>query len=44
MIALTFAGDAVFTVGFDHPEWFNGFEHDPEEAAARSGPSVAGAG
>lgn len=31
--ALTFAGDAVFTVGFDHPEWHNGFEHDPEEAA-----------
>ena len=30
---LTFAGDAVFEVGFDHPEWFNGFEHDPEEAA-----------
>ncbi|TCL64685.1 MBL fold metallo-hydrolase [Rhizobium sp. BK251] len=31
--ALTFAGDAVFAVGFDHPEWHNGFEHDPEEAA-----------
>ncbi len=30
---LTFAGDAVFAVGFEHPEWFNGFEHDPEEAA-----------
>jgi glyoxylase-like metal-dependent hydrolase (beta-lactamase superfamily II) len=30
---LTFAGDAVFQVGFDQPEWFNGFEHDPEEAA-----------
>jgi glyoxylase-like metal-dependent hydrolase (beta-lactamase superfamily II) len=30
---LTFAGDAVFTVGFEHPDWFNGFEHDPEEAA-----------
>lgn len=30
---LTFAGDAVFQVGFDHPDWFNGFEHDPEEAA-----------
>lgn len=30
---LTFAGDAVFTVGFDQPEWHNGFEHDPEEAA-----------
>lgn len=29
---LTFAGDAVFTVGFDHPDWHNGFEHDPEEA------------
>ncbi|MBK3664698.1 MBL fold metallo-hydrolase [Bradyrhizobium diazoefficiens] len=31
--ALTFAGDAVFAVGFEHPEWHNGFEHDPEEAA-----------
>ncbi len=30
---LTFAGDLVFTVGFDHPGWYNGFEHDPEEAA-----------
>ncbi|MGA0530317.1 MBL fold metallo-hydrolase [Hansschlegelia sp. KR7-227] len=30
---LTFAGDAVFTVGFEHPDWFNGFEHDPDEAA-----------
>lgn len=30
---LTFAGDAVFQVGFEHPEWHNGFEHDPEEAA-----------
>ena len=30
---LTFAGDAVFPVGFDQPEWHNGFEHDPEEAA-----------
>jgi glyoxylase-like metal-dependent hydrolase (beta-lactamase superfamily II) len=30
---LTFAGDAVFEVGFEHPDWFNGFEHDPVEAA-----------
>ena len=30
---LTFAGDAVFQVGFDQPEWHNGFEHYPEEAA-----------
>ncbi len=29
---LTFAGDAVFQVGFDNPGWQNGFEHDPEEA------------
>lgn len=29
---LTFAGDAIFPVGFDHPDWQNGFEHDPEEA------------
>lgn len=28
---LTFAGDAMFPVGFDHPEWQNGFDHDPEE-------------
>ena len=31
--ALTFAGDAVFTVGVEQPGWHNGFEHDPEEAA-----------
>jgi glyoxylase-like metal-dependent hydrolase (beta-lactamase superfamily II) len=30
---LMFAGDLVFQVGFDHPDWYNGFEHDPEEAA-----------
>ena len=30
---LTFAGDAVFQVGFDQPDWHNGFEHYPEEAA-----------
>jgi len=30
---LTFAGDLVFTVGFEHPEWYNGFEHDPEVSA-----------
>ncbi|MBU9765140.1 MBL fold metallo-hydrolase [Mycobacterium sp. TNTM28] len=30
---LTFAGDAVFAPGFDNPEWQNGFEHDPEDAA-----------
>src|SRR5690349_14439690 len=30
---LTFAGDAVFEVGFENPEWHNGFEHDPEESA-----------
>jgi len=29
---LMFAGDALFPVGFDHPDWHNGFEHDPEEA------------
>lgn len=23
----------IATVGFDHPDWHNGFEHDPEEAA-----------
>lgn len=30
---LTFAGDAMFPVGFDHPDWQNGFEHDPETSA-----------
>jgi glyoxylase-like metal-dependent hydrolase (beta-lactamase superfamily II) len=30
---LMFAGDAMFPVGFEHPDWYNGFEHDPEEAA-----------
>lgn len=30
---LMFAGDAMFPVGFEHPDWHNGFEHDPEEAA-----------
>jgi glyoxylase-like metal-dependent hydrolase (beta-lactamase superfamily II) len=30
---LTFAGDAVFAPGFQNPEWHNGFEHDPDEAA-----------
>jgi glyoxylase-like metal-dependent hydrolase (beta-lactamase superfamily II) len=30
---LTFVGDAVFPAGFDQPDWHNGFEHDPEEAA-----------
>lgn len=29
---LTFAGDAIFPVAFDHPDWHNGFEHDPEES------------
>ncbi|MEK1886931.1 MAG: MBL fold metallo-hydrolase [Phyllobacterium sp.] len=29
---LTFVGDAVFHHGFEHPDWHNGFEHDPEEA------------
>ena len=27
---LTFVGDAIFEVGFDNPDWQNGFEHDPE--------------
>jgi glyoxylase-like metal-dependent hydrolase (beta-lactamase superfamily II) len=29
---LTFVGDAVFPDHFDHPEWYNAFDHDPEEA------------
>ncbi len=32
-MGLTFAGDAVFAVGFEHPDWHNGFEHNPDEAA-----------
>ncbi|CAB3750993.1 hypothetical protein LMG29660_01434 [Burkholderia puraquae] len=31
---LTFAGEAIIEVNFDNPEWQNGFEHDPEAAAA----------
>jgi len=30
---LTFLGDAVLPAGFDHPDWYNAFEHDPEDAA-----------
>jgi glyoxylase-like metal-dependent hydrolase (beta-lactamase superfamily II) len=30
---LTFAGDLVFPVAFEHPDWHNGFEHDPEESS-----------
>jgi glyoxylase-like metal-dependent hydrolase (beta-lactamase superfamily II) len=29
---LTFAGDAVFPDHFDRPDWYNAFDHDPEEA------------
>jgi glyoxylase-like metal-dependent hydrolase (beta-lactamase superfamily II) len=29
---LVFVGDAIFPVGFDHPDWHNGFEHDPDES------------
>ncbi|PVY79939.1 metallo-beta-lactamase superfamily protein [Cupriavidus alkaliphilus] len=29
---LTFVGDAIFEVGFERPDWQNGFEHDPETA------------
>ena len=29
---LMFAGDAMFPVSFEHPDWHNGFEHDPDEA------------
>ncbi len=41
---LMFAGDLVFQVGFEHPDWYNGFEHDPEEGGPRPGPSFARAG
>ena len=26
-------GAQLGQVGFEHPDWYNGFEHDPEEAA-----------
>jgi glyoxylase-like metal-dependent hydrolase (beta-lactamase superfamily II) len=29
---LTFLGDSVFHNHFDHPDWHNAFDHDPEEA------------
>src|SRR6195256_3778672 len=29
---LTFAGDAVFQVGVEHPDWYHGFEPAPGEA------------
>ena len=29
---LTFLGDAVFPNHFDHPDWHNAFDHEPEEA------------
>ena len=41
---LTFAGDAVFQVGFDHPDLHNGFEHDPDGGGPRASPSFAGDG
>ncbi|WP_439678433.1 hypothetical protein [Embleya sp. MST-111070] len=31
---LTFAGDAVFRIGFDKPHWHNGFDHDPRRRPA----------
>src|SRR5690606_40727064 len=32
---LTFVGDAIFPVGFEHPDWQNGFEHDPDRSEER---------
>jgi glyoxylase-like metal-dependent hydrolase (beta-lactamase superfamily II) len=29
---LTFLGDAVFPDHFERPDWYNAFDHDPEEA------------
>lgn len=29
---LTFLGDSVFQNHFAHPDWHNGFDHDPDEA------------
>ena len=29
---LSFLGDAVFPDHFDRPDWYNAFDHDPEEA------------
>jgi glyoxylase-like metal-dependent hydrolase (beta-lactamase superfamily II) len=30
---LTLAGDIVLPPSFDHPDWYNAYEHDPEETA-----------
>ena len=35
---LTFAGDAVFQVGFEHPDWYNGFEYAGAEVPVRGAP------
>src|SRR5499427_7115078 len=32
VVRLTFLGDAVFQDHFDRPDWYNAFDHDPEEA------------
>jgi glyoxylase-like metal-dependent hydrolase (beta-lactamase superfamily II) len=29
---LTFVGDSIFQDHFDRPDWYNAFDHDPEEA------------
>jgi glyoxylase-like metal-dependent hydrolase (beta-lactamase superfamily II) len=29
---MTFLGDAVFHNHFERPDWYNGYDHDPEEA------------
>lgn len=29
---LTFVGDAIFPDHFERPDWYNAFDHDPEEA------------
>jgi glyoxylase-like metal-dependent hydrolase (beta-lactamase superfamily II) len=29
---MTFLGDSVFQNHFDRPDWYNAFDHDPEEA------------
>jgi hypothetical protein len=40
----TLAGDAVFQVGLEHPDWFNGFEHEERGGGPRARRSPAGAG
>lgn len=41
---MPFAEDAVFPVAFDHPDWQNGFEYDPEGSVRASSSDPSGMG